>query len=125
MITKHFSQYHNTIALGSFILTLPAITLVALGISYSFFGSITANSITGKMGIFSNPTIILGGIFLAFILNLITTIRIRITSEKDVVSTNILIRKFYSNLGILLLAGTLALIILLYGFVENFQIVPR
>ncbi|MCH8069177.1 MAG: hypothetical protein IID16_07945 [Candidatus Marinimicrobia bacterium] len=125
MITKHFSQYHNTIALGSFILSLPALTLVASGISYSFFGSSVANSITDKMGIFGNPAIILGGIFLAFILNSLTTIQIRITSEKDVVSTNILVRKFYSNLGILLLAGTLALIILLYDFVENFQMVPR
>jgi hypothetical protein len=96
-----------------------------LGILFSVFGLSMASSITDTMGIFVNPVIILGGIFLAFVLNALTTIQIRITSEKDTVSMNIRVRKFYINWGIILLTGTLAMIILLYGFVENFQMIPR
>ncbi len=125
MITKHLSRNHNAIALGSIILSLPALTLVTLGISFSFFGLGMASSISDTMGIFVNPVIILGGIFLAFVLNALTTIQIRIVSEKDVASMNIRVRKFYINWGIILLTGTLAMIILLYGIVENFQIIPR
>jgi hypothetical protein len=125
VITKHLSQNHNAIALGSIILSLPALIPVILGISFSVFGLSMASSITDTMGIFVNPVIILGGIFLAFVLNALTTIQIRIISEKDVVSLNIRVRKFYINWGIILLTGTLALIILLYGIVENFHIVPR
>ncbi len=125
MITEHLGRNHNAIALGSIILSLPALILVTLGISFSVFGLSMASSITDTMGIFVNPVIILGGIFLAFVLNALTTIQIRITSEKDTVSMNIRIRKFYINWGIILLTGTLAMIILLYGFVENFQMIPR
>ena len=125
MNIKNVYQNHNVLAVFSLILSFPAIMLVALGLSLSIFGLPIENSISSQMGFFKRPIFIIGGILIAFILNLVTTIQIKIKSEKNYISTYITNRKLYPNLGILLLTGLLTSIIVLYLFVENFQFISH
>lgn len=125
MNNTYFNQNHNSIALISLILSLPALMLVVLGMAQSKFGLSFVNSISIQMGIFESPFIIMGGIFMAIILNFLTTFRVKFTWEENSFSTNIIVRKYYPNLGILLLTGFLGATIFLYLLIENFQFISH
>jgi hypothetical protein len=125
MNNNYFSQNHNSIALISLILLLPAIMLVGFGLLKSLLGLQLANPISSQMGVFENPIFIMGGIFLSIILNFLTTFQFKFKSVENSFNTKITIKKYYSNLGILFLGGFLITIIILYLFVENFQFIPH
>lgn len=125
-MTQYFYEHHHRIALGGLILSLPALTLVTLGPSFSLFDSSGAGRIIDALGVFIHPFTILFGLLSAFILNVFAVIQVRVRSEEESLSLNVVAKKFYGNWGItIILVKTLAMIVLLYVFEENFQIVTR
>ncbi len=117
-------QHHNSIALSGILLLLPALTLCTLGILFSL-GMTTAGTLLDKLGWFTHPAIIIGGIATAFLLNLWSVMNRAAHADQSPFSITVIVRKRYSNLIILLLSFLLLAIIFLYLMAENLQIFAR
>ena len=123
--------HQGRIGILSVVLMLPALTLSTAGILYLAFRLEGANRIVealmsnfaGKLLL--SPVVVLGGPILAAILNAwkIFHLSADVINEEFVIALSV--KKLFGHLTYLALAGGLLLLLLLYGFVENFQIVAR
>jgi hypothetical protein len=121
----------SRIGILSVVLMLPALFLSTAGILYLAFGLEGANRIVealmstlaGKLLL--SRVVVLGGPILAAILNAWKVFHLSadVINEEFVIALSV--KKLFGHLTYLALAGGLLLLLLLYGFVENFQIVAR
>ena len=72
-----------------------------------------------------HPVVILGGLLLAFALNLLPVVRLTLHLEGDILACVIHLKGRWLNLAVVAVSVCLATIIIVYVFVENFQIIPR
>jgi hypothetical protein len=116
---------HKLAGLG-LLLMVPALALCLGGALQSFLGAAEFNDTleTFKLdSLLFNPVVLLGGLFLAFVLNLVPVARLKIADGS--LTGTIQLRGKVSNLGILSGVGFLLGIIILYLVAENFQIFAR
>ena len=101
-------------AVAGLVLLLPALVLVTTGVL----------DLTPPAALV-HPVLVMGGVFLAIVLNALPVIRLGIAQDGDrlVGTIAVRVRGSAGNLGALLAGGLLLAIIAVYLFVENFQ--PR
>ena len=125
------NPHPNRIGILSAVLMFPALVLSTAGILYEAFRLEGANSLmealmSGVAGkILLSPVVVLGGPILVVILNAWKVFHLSadVINEEFVIAISV--KKLFGHLTYLALAGGLLLLLLLYGFVENFQIVAR
>jgi hypothetical protein len=121
----------SRIGILSAVLMLPALFLSTAGILYLAFRIEGANRLvevlmsnfTGKLLL--SPVTVLGGPVAVAILNAWKVFHLSadVINEEFVIAISV--KRLFGHLAYLGLAGGLLLLLLLYGFVENFQIVAR
>lgn len=125
------NSHQSRIGILSVALMLPALFLSTAGILYLALGIEGANrlvevlmsSLTGKLLL--SPAVVLGGPSLVAILNAWKVFHLSadVINEEFVIAISV--KRLFVHLVYLALASGLLLLLLLYGFVENFQIVAR
>ena len=122
---------HKLAALG-FLLTIPALIIFIPGILQTGLGltqlndgldALLAQFMVLKLII--HPIVVLGGLFLALSLNVMPVIQAKFQLNDGNLVSVITIKGKLLNLGMMALALFLTTALLLYAFVENFQIVAR
>ena len=112
-------------------LMLPALFLSTSGILYVAFGLDAANRLLEAMlahvmfKILLSPVVSLGGALVAFFLNAWKVFHVSadVVNEEFVIAFSV--KRLFGHLLCLALAGGLSLLLMAYGFVENFKIVTR
>ena len=110
----------NRAVILSVILMIPAVLLVCGGLLYSLFDVATVNNALNFNLFIFHPTVILGGMALALLLNTLSVLRIR--WEAGTVIGELRVQGKTANLSFIGLIGGVAGIILLYLLAENLQI---
>ena len=119
------------IAVISALLILPALLLCTCGVLYTAFGLEGANNFLGSIlptaigKVLLSPVTVLGGVFVAFALNLWAACRVRIGLDTGTVYVTLYVARTLRHLIFAAFAILLAALLLAYAFVENFSIVPR
>ncbi len=117
------SQNGVKLAGFGFVLIIPSLLLVTGGILQSVFGASHFNDAIDFLSFLFNPAIILGGLMLAFGLNLIPVMRIYFREGKLVGMVKVQGRLL--NLGLITAITLLTAVIFLYLLAENFQVFAR
>ena len=125
MKTEILIQKPYTLAIVGFILCIPAFYLVTTGVLFSLFGLNMIDPVQNTIGFILHPIIILGGLGLAFALNILPVVQTRLVTEKSSLVITIFFKDRVRNILLILMCLTLLGAILLYGIVENFDIIPR
>jgi len=115
----------------SLALMLPALVLSTAGIMYAAFGIEAANRAIEALlaqAVFKlllSPVVVLGGPLVAFALNAWKVFHLSadVVNEEFVIALSV--KRMVGHLLCLALAGGLLLLLVGYGFVENFKIVAR
>ncbi|HKS38724.1 MAG TPA: hypothetical protein VJW76_16135 [Verrucomicrobiae bacterium] len=121
----------NSIAIVSLILILPALLLLTAGILDAAVGVEAANRMLAAMtastpfNLLVSPVIVLGGPLVALALNAWKVFHVSadVVNEEFVIALSV--KRLSAHLCFVVTAAGLLLLLLLYGFVENFQIVAR
>ena len=119
------------LGLISLVLLLPALFLSTAGILYAAFGIGAANRLLEAMlantlfKLLLSPVVVLGGPFVAFALNAWQVFHVSadVVNEEFVIAFSV--KRLFGHLVCLSMAGGLLLLLVCYGFVENFKIVAR
>ena len=117
--------------LVSVVLLLPALFFSAAGILYVAFGVEAANRLLDTMmahtafKLVLSPVVVLGGPLAAFALNAWKVFHLSADIVNDELVIALSVKRMLGRLLWLALAGGLMLLLLAYGFVENFTIVAR
>lgn len=126
-----FEKRHWWARIG-FILLIPSFILVIAGVLFSVFNAphlaelIDANVMKTAWGKYiDNPVTILGGIFLAFILNVLPLLHITFSTEEQSMILLVSLKDRIWNALTVMSSIALGSVILLYAFGENFMIVAR
>ena len=122
---------HDRPGLISLVLLLPALFLSTTGILYVAFGIDAANRLLEAMlahtvfRLILSPVVVLGGPLVAFALNAWKVFHVSadVVNEEFVIAFSV--KRLFGHLACLALAGGLLLLLVCYGFVENFKIVAR
>ncbi len=122
---------HKLAALG-FLLTIPALIIFIPGILQTGLGLTQLNDGLDALlaqfralKLIIHPIVVLGGLFLALSLNVMPVIQAKFQLNDGNLVSVITIKGKLLNLGMMALALFLTAALLLYAFVENFQIVAR
>jgi hypothetical protein len=122
---------HKLAALG-FLLTIPALIIFIPGILQTGLGLTRLNDgldalLTqfNVLKLIIHPIVVLGGLFLALSLNVMPVIQTKFQLNDGNLMSVITIKGKLLNLGMMALVLFLTAALLLYAFVENFQIVAR
>ena len=114
----------------SLALMLPALFLSTAGILYTAFDIEGANRLLEGMALtpfrlLLSPVVVLGGPLVAFVLNAWQVVHVSadVVNEEFVIALSV--KRLFGRLICLALAGGLMLLLMTYGFVENFKIVAR
>jgi len=110
---------------------LPALFLSTAGILYVAFGIEAANRLLDAMlahtlfKVLLSPAVVLGGPLVAFVLNAwkVCHLSADVVNEEFVIALSV--KRLFGHLLCLALAGGLIVLLVTYGFVENFRIVAR
>lgn len=111
---------NSKLALLSSVLVLPAFLLVLGGVAQSGFGTTKINDLLNFNLFLFHPIVIMGGLFLAVVLNLLPVVQL--TYKDGVLVTTLTIRNRLLNLGLLGSVGALFTIIFLYLLAENLHL---
>lgn len=114
------SKNDKKIAIAGLVLIVPAILLCVGGLLQAFFGITSVSNALNYQSFIFSPFVILGGLFVAFVINLLSIFHIKY-QDADIVST-LHIKGKLINLVIIGAIAFLGSIIFLYLLVENFQI---
>ena len=114
------SKIDKKIAIAGLVLIVPAILLCVGGLLQAFFGITSVSNALNYQSFIFSPFVILGGLFVAFVINLLSIFHIKY-QDGDIVST-LHIKGKLINLVIIGAIAFLGSIIFLYLLVENFQI---
>lgn len=117
-----FLQQHHKLAGLGFVLTIPALILVFGGILQSGFGVPQVNEAVNYDLFIFNPIILMGGLGLAFGLNLISVMRVTFQVQDGSLVSTIKIQGKPLNLSLVVFIALLCTTIFLYLLVENFQV---
>lgn len=112
------SKNDKKIAVTGLVLIVPAILLCVGGLLQAFFGITSVSNALNYQSFIFSPFIILGGLFVAFVINLLSIFHIKY-QDGDIVST-LHIKGKLINLVIIGAITFLGSIIFLYLLVENF-----
>ena len=127
-MTKNINSHKMPSIWISLIALMPALVLVIPGIMQSGIGYFGANNALDTMfakypalGVLHNPFLLLGGLLLAFLVNITPAIHLRIERQPEGLTSIItfkpvLLHWIFAGTSILLVG-----IILIYAFLENFQ----
>ena len=118
-------------AVAGMISIFPALLIVVSGIFIILFRVESLNNLLDEhisktnLNIIIHPVVVFGGLILAIILNFHSSLEVKLQFETNSVISKVslkgkLINLLIASFGLLLLA-----LLLVYGFVENFVIVPR
>ena len=99
---------------------LPGVCLVTAGMLHSFFN---VSGLVDRMGILAHPVLILGGLMTAMALNLSTLLRVKLDTERGSIDCALVFRKRAINLAVCGLAACALFVVLVYVFIENYDIV--
>ena len=117
--------------LVSMVLLLPALFFSAAGILYVAFGVEGANRLLNTMmahavlKLILSPVIVLGGPLAAFALNAWKVFHLSADIVNDELVIALSVKRMSGHLLWLALAGGLLVLLVAYGFVENFMVVVR
>jgi len=117
--------------LVSVVLLLPALFFSAAGILYVAFGVEAANRLLDTMmahtafKLILSPVVVLGGPLASFALNAWKVFHLSAGVVNDELVIALSVKRMLGRLLWLALAGGLMLLLLAYGFAENFRIVAR
>jgi hypothetical protein len=134
MSKPYFAANGRQLAMIGFLLTIPALLIFIPGVLQTGLGLTQLNDALDKLIAHSpveavrlliHPVLVLGGLFLALSLNVWPVIQTKFQLHEGNLVSVIIIKGKALNLGILILALILMAALLLYAFVENFQIVAR
>lgn len=120
-----FGKQNSLIAGIALLFLVPALLIVIPGLLFSFFGNpieASLNSIPGAAQLLAwvdNPVIVLGGLFLALAINLLTVMQVKFESAQDAYRATFLIRRKTWNLILLGLAAFLTTALVAYAIGEN------
>ena len=109
------------------VLIVPALTLIASGLSQSIFGSRSFIDFlpAAVSSIFFHPLIILGGLLLAVGSNLLPILRLKFGSVDGTISGTFIVKTMLANLVMVSACIGLASVIFLYLLAENFALFAR
>src|SRR5262245_54416875 len=125
------STLPNRIAIISTLLALPALFLCTCGVLYSAFGFTAANDLldfilaTSLGRLLLSPVAVVGGVLASLALNLWVVCRVHIGLDTGTLYVTFYIARALPNLLLAVFVMMLATLLLAYGFVENFKIIPR
>lgn len=121
------SKQYRWLALTGIVGCVPALLIVALGMSRVLFGLKDLGDSIGltSQSFILHPILVLGGLFVAIGLNVTPVFRIQIQPQAGAMTTMITTHWRTFNVVVLLLGMVLLCSILGYAFTENFRIVPR
>ena len=134
MSKLYFAANSRQLAILGFLLTIPALIIFIPGILQMGLGLTQLNdaldplifhSPIGAVRLLIHPVVVLGGLFLALSLNVMPVIQTKFQLKDGNLVSVITVKGKLLNLGILALTLFLTVALLLYVFVENFQIVAR
>jgi hypothetical protein len=120
-----FGKQNSLIAGVALLLLLPALLIVVPGLLFSFFGKpieASLNSVPGAAQLLAwvdNPIIVLGGLFIALVINLMAVMQIKLESVEDTYRAIFTVRRKTWNLILLGLAVFLTITLLVYAIGEN------
>ena len=124
-------KYHN-LAIVGFVLDIPGSIIVSAGLLQVGLGlrqvSDFLDALFAKfpaLNILIHPVVVIGGLVLAIGLNMIPIFQIKLQPQQDGLVTVITTQWRIFNIAILALSLFLFSALLLYAFVENFQVLPR
>lgn len=116
-------------ALVGILLDIPALIIVALGVSQVLFGETEIHkmiySFLTPQNLIIHPVLVLGGMLIAVGLNAAPVFRVQLAPHNGSLVTTIITEWKSLNTAVLALSLFLLTNILLYAFVENFRIVAR
>ena len=110
----------NKLALAGAILVIPALLLVFGGVLQSGFGITRVNDALNFDLFLFHPVVIMGGLLLAFALNLLPVVRL--SYQEGVIISTVTVKDRLLNVGLIGGIGLMGAIIFLYLLAENFQI---
>ena len=122
------------VAIVGALAALPAAVLVVSGLMYSLSGSRAVeqaldSTLFDPQGfvyrVLLHPVTVLGGLALALALNLIPLLRIRLDRQPGNLTGTLAVRLRSAHLAISAVGLALLAVLLVYGFTENFAVVPR
>jgi len=116
-----FKNQTRLAAIGIFGI-LPALALCTSGFIQIISGY---EGFSNSLKIVDHPAIILGGLMLAFGLNVLAIFQIKLQPEDGSLIGKIQMRGKWFNVAVTAASIVLTAVILLYAFVENFEVVPR
>lgn len=125
MRTEISNEKPYWIALIGFILCIPAFYLITTGILFSLSGLNLIDPVQNTIGFILHPVVILGGLGLAFMINLFAVVRPSLHSDQSSLVKPIFYKDRIRNPLIICICLALLAAILLYGIVENYEIIPR
>lgn len=125
-MTIHQSYNKFAVWLGAVAL-LPALFLVIPGVLQSVFGLLGPNQAVDvfftRMPLLQrlfSPFVVLGGLLLAFVLNLVPSLSMRLERQPETLTGIITFRRVIANWGLVVISLILLFMILAYAFFENF-----
>lgn len=132
MFRRNLMNFHaqaRNLAFVSFVFALPALIFVPAGILFSLglpqLSDLIFNATDQSpfLRLFIHPVVLMGGVSLAFLLNLLPICRVNIERQAgELVSTLRLRKGHWLNLTFITLSLTALAVMLLYGLAENFGI---
>ena len=122
-ILSSLSRQDRKIAGIGVFLIIPALILCAAGVAQSLLGLNGFSNAIDFDSLVFNPAVLMGGLFLAFALNLLTVARLKFQNGR--LTGTITLRGKLLNLGLLTFISLLLGTIFLYLLAENFQVFAR
>ena len=120
LIRGKIMNKYSKLAIVGLALIVPAFLLVLGGVAQSGFGTTKLNEVLNLKLFVFHPIIIMGGLMLAFALNLLPVLQIRY--QDGVLTTSVTIKDRLLNLGLIGAIGLLFTVIFIYLLAENLQI---
>lgn len=123
---EFFFEKRKTLAAIGFVSSVPALFFCTFAMLVAYVGLESLNPVLEKYFSFlDSPVILLGGLTLAFLLNLLPIVRVEIRPDLGEVTGALMLKNRIQNIAVVVLSTCLLGLLLTYAFVENFQVIPR
>jgi len=126
-MTKNMGLHNKKFLWISLLALIPALLLIIPGLSQSLLGNLSLNNALDTLyanapylEILRSPVLLLGGLLLAFILNLLPALTLRLERGADVLISVITFKPVPLHWAFIGMSLLMVGIILIYAFIENF-----
>ena len=126
-MNKHMGLHNKNFLWISLVALIPVLMLIIPGISQSLLGNLDPNNAmdslyakTPYLEILRNPIILLGGLMLAFILNLLPALTLRFEHQPEGLTGVITFKPVLIHWALIGTSLLMVGVILVYAFFENF-----